>query len=99
VIASYPIATFGCDGNAAENIAAANDNAYLDAKSTRFSYVAGNAIGYRHIDSEPLIAHERFAGGLEQNAFVDSRTSHGTFLRVVANSGYTKGIALSRDAL
>ena len=42
-----------------------------------FGDVGGDAIGHRDIDSKTLRAHQRLAGGFQQNTFVDWLGRHG----------------------
>ncbi len=71
VVAGHPVAALGGDCDTAENIAAADDDADFNAHVPRFGDIGGNAVRDRDVDAEPLASHERFAGSLEQNAFVD----------------------------
>ena len=51
---------------AAEDVAAADDDGGLDAEGLNLADVAGDARGDRGIDAELLLAHEGFARQLEE---------------------------------
>ena len=53
---------------AAEEVAAADDDGRLHAEGLDFADVSGDLRRHRGIDSELLLAHQGFAGELEQDA-------------------------------
>jgi hypothetical protein len=65
VVAGDAVAALGSDCNAAENVAAADDDADFDAHLAGFSDIRRNAVRHRYVDTEALAAHEGFAGSLE----------------------------------
>ncbi|MNT64989.1 hypothetical protein D3C72_2029370 [compost metagenome] len=65
MVAGHPVATLGGNSDAAEDVAAADDDAHFDAHGARFGNVGGDAVGNRHIDAEALAAHQGFTGGFE----------------------------------
>ena len=60
-------------GHAAEDVAAADDDGRLDAHALDFGDVLGDLRGDGGIDAVGLLAHEGFAGELEEDAFVGER--------------------------
>ncbi len=62
---SHTIAALGGNGDAAEDVAAADDDADFHTHLPRFGYVSCNAVCDRYINSKSLAAHEGFAGSLE----------------------------------
>ncbi len=57
-------------GEAAKDIAAADDNGHRAAGVHGLGHVACNAFGNRHVDPISALAHERLAGNLQQEPFV-----------------------------
>ena len=57
---------------AAEDVAAADDDGRLDAEALDLADVAGDARGDGGIDAELLVAHQGFARQLEEDALVDA---------------------------
>ena len=55
-------------GQAAEDVAAADDDGGLDAEALDLADVPGDARGDGGIDPELLVAHQRFAGQLQEDA-------------------------------
>ena len=56
---------------AAEDVAAADDDGRLDAEALDLADVAGDAGGDGRIDPELLVAHQRFAGELQEDALIE----------------------------
>ena len=73
VVARRAIHALGAGRHAAEDIAAADDDADLDAEALNFCDVRGNAGGDGGIDAEGLLAHQRLPGQLQQDAFIRGR--------------------------
>ncbi len=57
-------------GQAAEDVAAADDDRRLDAEALNFGDVFGDAVGDRGVDPVVLLAHEGFAGQFQEDARV-----------------------------
>ena len=68
---------------AAEQIAAADDDGGLDAELLDFADLAGDLRGDRGIDPERLLAHEGFAGEFEEDAGVDGLDTERDYMRHV----------------
>ena len=58
---------------AAEDVAAADDDAGLDAELLDFADVLGDLRGHGGIDAELLLAHQSFAGEFQKDALVGGR--------------------------
>ena len=74
-------------GKAAKDIAAADDDGDLRTGGNGFGDVAGEAFGDGHVDAEVALAHQGFAGELEQHSLIEqsgcscpSRGSHDRLL-------------------
>ena len=76
VIGRGAIHALGAGGQAAEQVAAADDDAGLDAELLDFADLTGQLGGDAGIDAEGLLAHEGFAGELQQDAGVDGLRGH-----------------------
>jgi hypothetical protein len=76
VVAGDAVATLGCHRDTAEDVAAADHDADLDAELPRLGDVGGDLVGDRDVDAEPLRAHQRLAGGLQQDAAIQRLCSH-----------------------
>ncbi len=73
VVARRAVHALGARGDAAEDIAAADDDAGLDAETLNFSDVCGDAGGDGRIDAELLLAHQRLPGKFQEDALVHGR--------------------------
>ena len=71
VVGGGAVHAAGAGRQAAEDVAAADDDGRLDAEALNLADVARDARGDRRIDAELLLAHQGFAGQLEENALVD----------------------------
>ena len=60
----------GAGGDAAEDVAAADDDGGLDAQALDFGDIVGDLRRHGRIDAEVLLAHQGFAGQLQKDAFV-----------------------------
>ena len=70
----------GLRGNAAEDVAAADDDADLYAEFDDFFYLADNLHDGFAVDTEGIIAHQGFAGQFQQDSFVFGLRGHAGFL-------------------
>ncbi len=70
VVGCGPVHALGARREAAEQVAAADDNRRLDAERLNLEDVFGDLGRDRRIDSELLLAHQGFTGKLQQNALV-----------------------------
>jgi hypothetical protein len=61
----------GLVGDAAKEIAAANDDGHLDAEIVDIGKFGRDFMNARGVDAEALIGGEGFAGDFQQNAFED----------------------------
>ena len=57
-------------GDAAEDVAAADDDRRLDAQALHFLDVARDLRRHGGIDAVCVVAHQRFAGQLQEDALV-----------------------------
>ena len=71
VVGGGAVHALGAGREAAEQVAAADDDAGLDAELLDFGDVLGDLRGDGGVDAELLLAHEGFAGQLQQDAAVD----------------------------
>ena len=71
VVGGRPVHAAGAGRQAAEQVAAADDDGDLDAELLDFADLAGDLGGDRGIDAERLLAHQGFAGEFEEDARVD----------------------------
>ncbi len=76
VVGGGAVHALGARGQPPEQVAAANHDADLHAQLLDLADVGGDAGGDRRVDPELLLAHERFARQLEEDAGVD-RNGHG----------------------
>ena len=67
----------GAGGDAAEDVAAADDDGGLRRRALDFGDVLGDLCRDGRVDAVALLAHQGFAGQLEQNAFVCGRARGG----------------------
>ena len=61
-------------GDAAEDVAAADDDGRLHAHRLDLADLAGDLRGNGRIDAVALLAHEGFAGEFQEDAFVEARS-------------------------
>ncbi len=69
LVALYPVEAFLAAAEAAEDVAAADDDAYLHAAVVNFLNLRCVVAEALRVYAEALVAHEALAGELEQNAF------------------------------
>ena len=74
VVGGRAVHALGAGGQAAEEVAAADDDRRLDAELLDLGDVLGDLRGDGGIDAELLLAHEGFAGELQQDPTVTART-------------------------
>ena len=77
MVAGHPVAALGRHGDAAEDVAAADDDGDLDAQRARLGDVGGDAVDDRDVDAEMLLAHQRLAGRFQQDSAVEWLGRHG----------------------
>ena len=70
VVGGRAIHALGAGGDAAEDVAAADDDGGLDAPALDVRDLAGDLVGDGRVDAEFLLAHQGFAGQLEENALI-----------------------------
>jgi hypothetical protein len=61
MVAGDPVTAFGCNSDAAENIATANNNANFHAKRPRISNISCDPVCHGHVNPETLTSHQGFA--------------------------------------
>ena len=88
VVGRRAVHAAGAGRQAAEDVAAADDDGGLDAEALDLADVARDARGDRRIDAELLLAHEGFAGQLEERAFVDREWQRAWRFQTTSNSDY-----------
>ena len=73
-VASMPIwsagdavAVVAGDGHAAEDVAAADDDADLDAEADGLADLPGDPVDHAVVDAEGLVAEQRLAGNLQKH--------------------------------
>jgi hypothetical protein len=99
VIAGNAVAPLRGHGDTAEDVATADHDADFDPHCANLGDIACYTVNDRDIDTEPLFAHEGFARGFEENALEQGCCRHELIRILCVRPGYTKGTALSRDAL
>ena len=113
MVAGDAVAALRGDRDAAKDVAAADDDADLDAHRPRLGDVGGDAVDDRDVDAEMLLAHQRLArsfraglGGIWALPSWDPRDCRAAGVRTPprcrcgdAGLRYTKGAAMSRGAL
>ena len=77
VVAGRPVHALRGRRQAAEDVAAADDDADLDAEGVDLADLAGDECAERRIDAVRAVAEERLAGQLEQDAPVAQRPAIG----------------------
>ena len=70
IVGGNTIKSLSACGESAEDIAAADDEGNLDSEVVNILDLRSNAAHDIGIDSESLVAHQRFSAELEQDAFV-----------------------------
>ena len=70
VVGGGAIHPLGAGGDAAEDVAAADDDGGLDAAALDVGDLAGDLVGDGRVDAEFLLAHQGFAGQLQENALI-----------------------------
>ena len=71
VVGGGAVHALGTGRQAAEDVAAADDDGDFDAELADVGDIPRDAGGDHGIDAELLVAHQCFAGKFEKNAFVD----------------------------
>src|SRR5207237_29048 len=77
VVARRPIHAFGAGRDAAEDIAAADDDADLDAEAANLRDICGDAGSDGGVDAERLFAHQRLPGEFQEDAFIQRGRRNG----------------------
>ena len=78
-------------GDAAEDVAAADDDGGLDAHALDFGDVLGDLRRDGRIDAVGLLAHQGFAGEFEEDAFVGGRGRRRSRDRDYSSAGIGRG--------
>ena len=96
VVAGDAVAALRGHRHAAEDVAAADDDADLDAERPRLGNVGRDPVDHRNVDAEMLVAHQRLARRLEQDAPVFGPCRHGILAIVGCRVGAGSGAARRR---
>lgn len=83
LVAFYAVKTLASTAEAAENVAATNDNAYLHPHFECLLYLCCIFVKSFDIDAITLFAHETLAAELEQNAFEFSHNVDTLFCKYI----------------
>jgi hypothetical protein len=73
VIRGNAIKSLCAGGKSTEDVSAPNDNSDFDTQIMDFLDLAGDSLDDLGINSEPLIAHQRFTAEFQQNPTVFGR--------------------------
>ena len=80
VVGGRPVHALGARRQAAEQVAAADDDRGLDAELLDLADVPGDAGGDRRVDPELLLAHEGFTGEFQEDTAIDGRRHRGDYI-------------------
>ena len=80
VVGGRAVHALGARRQAAEQVAAADDDGDLDAELLDLADLLGDLRGDRRVDPERLLAHEGFAGEFEEDAAIDGRRHRGDYI-------------------